>query len=66
MWNRQRGAQRRREIRFLTVRVLLTGRADSRGGGARTSGYPVRRRREVRGTSRCTQAWVSFAGPVPR
>ena len=36
------------------------------GEGARTSGYPVRRRREVRGTSRCTQAWVSFAGPVPR
>ena len=36
------------------------------GGGARTSLYPVRRRREVRGTSRCTQARVSFAGPVPR
>ena len=35
-------------------------------GGARTSWYPVRRRREVRGTSRCTQARVSFAGPVPR
>ena len=36
------------------------------GGGGRTSEYPVRRRRDVRGTSRCTQAWVSFAGPVPR
>ena len=66
MCKRQRGARRRREMRFLTVRALLTGRADSRGGGARPSGYPVRTRREVRGTSRCTQVWVSFAGPVPR
>ena len=36
------------------------------GGEARTSGYHVRRRREVRGTSRCTLAWLSFAGLVPR
>ena len=36
------------------------------GGGGRTSWYSVCRRREVRGTSRCTQAWVSFTGPVPR
>ena len=67
MWRRQRGARRRRERRFLSVWAVPTGRADSRGGrGARTSGYPVRRRREVRGASRCTQAWVSFTGPVPR
>ena len=66
-WRRQRGVRRRRERWFLTVWALPTGRADSRGeGGARTSWYPVRRRREVRGTSRCTQARVSFAGPVPR
>ena len=66
MWKCQRGARWRREMRFLTVGALPTGRADSRGGGGRTSGDPVRRRREVRGTSRFTQAWVSFAGPVPR
>ena len=36
------------------------------GGGGRTRRYPVRRRRKVHGTSRCTQAWLSFAGPAPR
>ena len=33
MWRRQRGARRRREMRFLTARALPTGRADGRGGG---------------------------------
>ena len=36
------------------------------GGGSQNELVPVRRRREVRETSRCTQAWVSFTGPVPR
>ena len=33
VWKRQRGARWRREMRFLTVGALPTGRADSRGGG---------------------------------
>ena len=36
MWRRQRGARRRREMRFLTARALPTGRADSSKGGGET------------------------------
>ena len=36
-----------------------------RRGGSQNELVPVCKRREVRGTSRCTQAWVSFAGPLP-
>ena len=40
MWRRQRGARRRREMQFLTVRTLPIGRVDSRGGGSQNERVP--------------------------
>ena len=40
MWKCQRGARWRREMRFLTVGALPTGRADSRGGGGQNERGP--------------------------